>query len=156
MKTTVRELRDVIGLVAVVASLLVLAYEVRESNRIARSTISYELANNYSELNEVVWTDPDVAYLRANVRDPDYVPTAIETERLIAEIRRLMNVWGAVESAYRNGHQTREQFDVMLAAVGAHLADCPAVHPLWRQELDRHPGLTGYEFYERAREAIAE
>lgn len=149
-----RDLAELTSVIAVIASLLFLAYEIRQSNRIARSTISYELANNYSELNEIVWTDPEVAALHVKVRDSSYVPTEVEEEMLLAEVRRRLNVWGAVESAYRNGHQTREQLDVMLADVEAVLADYPATHRLWTRELGRYSGMSTYEFYERARRVV--
>ncbi len=154
MRERLKDLTELVGVIAIIASLLFLAYEIRQSNQIARSTISYELGNNYSEINEIVWTDPDVAALHVRVRDPEYVPTEIEEEMLLAEARRYMNVWGAIENAYRNGHQTREQLDVMLDDVEVVLTRLPAARPSWIRELDNHPGLQSYEFYARAREIV--
>lgn len=156
MRESLKDTAEVVGVIAVIASLLFLGYEIRQSNQIARSTISYELANNYSELNEIIWTNPEVAALHVKARDPGYVPTAVEEEMLLAEVRRFLNVWGAVENAYRNGHQTREQLDIMLEDVEAVVAEYPAMRPLWRRELDKYPGLVSFEFYRRAREALGE
>ena len=147
---------EIIGVIAVVASLLFLAYEIRQSNQIARSTITFELGNNVSELNEIVWTNPEVAALHVRASDPRYVPTQVESEMLRAEARRFMNVWGTVEIAYRNGHQTRAQFDILLDDVEDVLERLPAAHPIWKRELQKYPDLESFEFYVRAMSAIEE
>lgn len=149
-----KEIAEIIGVIAVVASLLFLGYEIRQSNQIARSTITYELANNYSEINEIVWSSPEVAALHVKARDAAYSPTEIEIEMLRAEARRYMNIWGAVEIAYRNGHQTREQLDIMLDDVAAVVGGFPAAEAVWREELARFPGLESFEFHARATEVI--
>lgn len=154
MPLSKKEIAEIIGLVAVVASLLFLGYEIRQSNRIARSTITYELANNYSEINEIVWSSPQVAELHVKVRDPAYRPTAAEEVMLRAEARRFMNIWGAIEIAYRNGHQTREQLDIMLEDVEAVVSRFPAMHAVWWDELGNNPGLSAFEFHARAVAAI--
>lgn len=143
-----------VGAVAVVASLLFLAYEIRQANKIARSTISFELSSSYASIDQSVWTDPNVAALRVKTRDPAFMPTPVEREMLLGEIRRLLNVWGAVETAFRNGYQTRQQFDVMLEGLEAILNEYPATRPLWAQELDRYGALESYEFYSRARALV--
>lgn len=147
---------EVMGVLAVIASLLFLAYEIRQSNQIARSTITFELGNNISELNEIVWTNPEVAALHVRARDPAYIPTETEAEMLRAEARRFMNVWGTVEIAYRNGHQTRAQFDILLDDVQDVLERLPAAHQIWKRELQKYPDLESFEYYARAMSAIEE
>ena len=154
MKTKRKELADLVGLAAVVLSLLFLAYEIRQSNRIARSTISYELGNNTSQLDQLVWTNSEVAALQVRIRDPAYVPTVVEEEMLRAQARRFLTVWGAIENAYRNGHQTRGQLEILLEDVEAVLRAAPAARHLWKDELDQHAGLGSYEFYRRARGVV--
>jgi hypothetical protein len=151
-----KDIAEVIGVVAVVASLLFLAYQIRQSNQIARSTITYELANNSSEIYEIIWSNPEVSALHVKITDPAYEPTGQEQEMLRAEARRFMNLWGAVEIAYRNGHQSREQFEILLDDVEATLRRSPAAHEVWARELNSFPGLASFEFHARAMEVIGE
>lgn len=149
-----REVAEMIGIAAVVASLLFLAYEIRQSNRIARSTVTFELANNSSAIHEIVWAHPEIAALHVRVQDPAYTLTDAERETLRAQVRRYMNLWGAVEVAYRNGHQTREQLEIMLEDVEAVVRRFPAMHPLWRAELGDFEALSGFEFHARVQAAM--
>jgi len=154
MKTRRRELIEIVGVLAVIASLLFLAYEIRQSNQIARSTITFELGKNAADLNEVVLSNPGFAELLVKSQDPHYHPTAVEKQMLLAEARRFLNLWGTVEIAYRNGHQTRAQFDIMLDDAEGVLSRRPAAHYVWRKELKRFPGLSTFEFYARAMQVI--
>lgn len=149
-----KDIAEVIGLMAVIASLLFLGYEIRQSNQIARSTITYELASNVSEINQTIWSTPEIAALHVRLNDPGYLPTGTETEMLRAEARRYMNLWGAVEVAYRNGYQTREQLDILLDEVEATVTRFPAMKPVWKEEFGRVGGLRTFEFYARATEAL--
>ena len=149
-----REIAELVGIAAVIASLLFLAYEIRQSNQIARSTVTFELANNASAIHEIIWTNPEIAALHVRIGDPAYSPTAAERETLRAEAQRHMNLWGAVEVAYRNGHQTREQLDIMLDDVEAVVSRYPAMRVVWQSELGRFPGLRAFEFHARATAAI--
>ena len=145
-----REFAEVVGIVAVVASLLFLAYEIRQSNRIARSTVTFELANNSAEIQEIIWTSPVIAELQARAADPGYELTESEEIMMRAQVRRHMNLWGAVEVAFRNGHQTREQLDIMLDEVESTIRRLPATHAIWRDEMNNYEGLGVFEFYQRA------
>ncbi len=64
-----RGLAEVVGVLAVVASLLFPGYEIRQSNQIARSTITYGLASNVSEIHQTIWSNPEIAVLHVKVRD---------------------------------------------------------------------------------------
>lgn len=149
-----KDIAEIVGVIAVIASLLFLGFEIRQSNQIARSTITYELASNVSEINQTVWSSPEIAALHVRVRDPGYEPSESEAEMLRAEARRYMNLWGAVEIAYRNGHQTREQLDIMLDDVEAVVHRFPAMRGIWLGELNRYDGLGGFEFHARAISAL--
>lgn len=52
-----------------------------------------------------------------------------------------------MESAYRNGFQTQEQFDVTLEDVRSVLNDYPGTRGPWADELDTHFGLSLLEVY---------
>ena len=95
---------ELFGLAAVVVSLLFVAYEVNQSNRIARGTTSYELARNWMEVNQFIISEPGLVELRVKWRDADYVPESeVEREKSLAYARMLLNLWTTVEEAHENG-----------------------------------------------------
>ncbi|MEL6215280.1 MAG: hypothetical protein AAFQ99_06350, partial [Pseudomonadota bacterium] len=77
-RASLRVLVEVFGMVAVVVSLLLLAYEVRQSNRIARATVTYEISRDVNEFNELGYTNPEFAALLLKLGDADFEPSAVE------------------------------------------------------------------------------
>ena len=69
-----RNIAEGIGLVALVLSLLVVAYEVRQSNRIAQSTITYEIGRDINEFNTLAYSDPEFAKFLIELRDTEKSP----------------------------------------------------------------------------------
>jgi hypothetical protein len=76
---------EVIGLSAIVVSLIFVAYQINQSNRIARGTTSYELSRNWMEMNRFYVTNPEMLSLRVKLEDKDFVPESdIELQRTMA------------------------------------------------------------------------
>ncbi|MEO0853597.1 MAG: hypothetical protein AAFY15_08855, partial [Cyanobacteria bacterium J06648_11] len=65
-------------MIAVVVSLLLLAYEVRQSNRIAQATTTYEISRDVNQFNELGYSNPQFAALLLNLGNPDFEPTGVE------------------------------------------------------------------------------
>ncbi len=99
-----KSLIEGIGLTAVIASLLFVAFEIRQANRIAIGTTAYELNRNWMTINELYLTHPDVRALLVALSDKDFVPDdQMQREQAEAFARRILNNWVAIEEAYNNG-----------------------------------------------------
>jgi hypothetical protein len=61
---------ELVGIVAMILSLLLVAYEVRQSNRIAEATTTYEIGRDVNQSNELGYSDPEFAALLVNLRIP--------------------------------------------------------------------------------------
>ena len=77
------------GIVAVIASLLFLAFEVRQTNRIAVASIEIGLRNGYSEINRGVYSDNGIAELLVK-GIPDGHPFALRSNVMT-------NTWSSIK-----------------------------------------------------------
>ncbi len=127
-KTNWREVVEIVGVVSIVGSLLLLATEVRQSNRIANSEMEMNLAKNYNIIQHERATNPDFAKLYAKISNPDaHLITATEREQIRGLAWHYVNVFWAAQSAYENGVLSHEQLE-------AYIND-------FRSILKRHPAL---------------
>ena len=63
-----RRIVEIAGFLAVITSLLFVAYEIRQSNRIALGTTAYEIQRNWISINDLVATDEELVALFAAQR----------------------------------------------------------------------------------------
>ncbi len=150
-----KQLIEIIGLVAVVASLLLLTYELRQANQIARTNARFEMTDSYASLNESVYTNPELAELISKLRNSDFVPSAQEREQIWAYLLRTTNTWIAAEFAYNNGQYPEEVFQGTLEDADKFLKDYPGMHPFWSEYLEDYPTLaSNFQVYAIVEEAL--
>ena len=82
MKINPKEIREIAGIIAVVISLLILAYELRQPNQLARTATRLEITDSYAALNESIYSDPAFAALTSKLRNPNFEPDAVEVEQI--------------------------------------------------------------------------
>ena len=87
------------GIVAVIASLLFLAFEVRQTNRIAVASIEIGLRNGYSEINRGVYSDNGIAELLVKATDTDVEWSSVEYQKMQMFIYDILNNWLAHDTA---------------------------------------------------------
>ena len=153
---SIRETIELVGLVAVVLSLLLVAYEVRQSNRIAQATTTYEIGRDVNQFNELGYTDPAFAAFLIRLQDPGFRPTSVEAMRIRLLANRFLNLWTIQEKAYRNGLLTSEQFAMTKADVVTVMQAFPALNTVWADVLSDQPRLQRYEVLEPIVDALPE
>ena len=82
MNLTTKQSLEILGVLSVVLSLLFVAFEIRQTNQIAMVATEIEIRNNFSELNEAMFSDPDLSVLLEKCADPDYQPLIGEYTQL--------------------------------------------------------------------------
>lgn len=130
---------EAVGVVSVLATLLFLAFELRQSNQIARSQIAVEVSGSYAEISDLVYTNDAVAALRVKAQDSDFIPDELELEKLRAIARRYIGVSVMIENAYSNGHQSRAQLEGSFATIEILLEDMPGLRTAFAMELEDRP-----------------
>jgi len=137
MKISFGKIVEVAGFLALILSVLFLAYEQRQSNLIARTNARITILDNYSQINELYWTDPSVAALAVKSRESNFIPSPEESVRLGGQARRFVNVWLQIESAYQNGYYSEIEYQSALDDVRNVIEASPGTAPFWRRYLSR-------------------
>ena len=151
----VREIIELVGIVAVVLSLLLVAYEVRQSNRIAQATTTYEIGRDVNLFNELGYSDPEFAELLVKLRDPEFKPSAIEGMRVRLLANRFVNLWAIQEKAYQNGLLSDAQFTMTQTDVVTVMSAFPALMKSWEDVFRDQPRLNEYVVLEPIAEALS-
>ena len=155
MKPNQNKMFEVIGLSAIVVSLIFVAYQINQSNRIARGTTSYELSRNWMEMNRLYVTNPEMLSLRVKLEDKDFVPESdIELQRTMAYARMLINMWTALEEAHENGIASDEYYRIAQNDVKSFIRHRPGILPIFGMVLANYENLSEYEVLEPIRQAV--
>lgn len=143
-RKAIRDTVELVGILAVVLSLLLVAYEVRQSNRIAQATTTYEIGRDVNQFNELGYSDPEFAALLVKLRDPEFKPTNVEAMQVRLLANRFVNIWTIQEKAYRNGLLSDAQFVMTKADVITVMGAFPALIKYWEDVLRDQPTLNDY------------
>jgi len=132
---------EIVGAAAVILSLLYLAKQVQQSNRIALTSIETELQNNWSSLNESIYSDSEMAELLHKAKDSDSAFTGPELVKLEMWARRLLNAWLALESSYNNKLASEETLALLPNNIRNLVETYPGSHATWSEVLGEFPSL---------------
>ena len=143
-REAIRDTIEMVGILAVVLSLLLVAYEVRQSNRIAQATTTYEIGRDVNQFNERAYSDPEFAAFLVKLRDPGFQPSPVEAMRVRMLANRFLNLWATQEKAYRNGLFSKQQFAMTEADVITVKNAFPALIKPWKKVLIDQPELKEY------------
>lgn len=144
MKTHRERLKDIaetIGLVAIVASLLFLAFEIQQSNRIAIASTEIGIRNGYSEFNRALHSGSDIAELMVRGKVPDAEWSPSEELKVLMVVTDLFNVWLSVETACDNGLARDVTCEELDDDISAFIGMFPGTRPMWYFFVDGYPSL---------------
>jgi hypothetical protein len=108
-----------IVLVSIVGGLLLVAWEIRQANNIARAEAVMNLTAQWNEFNSAWFENPDVARLSQYVMAPDqYEISPIDQSRISGMAWHFTNIFWSAQVAYENGLLRDEdlkayQFDLL-------------------------------------------
>jgi hypothetical protein len=117
-----REFVEVLGIVSIVAMLLLVAWELRETNRIARADAGAAVASRIGQIHLRRMSDPDFAQLFPKIAAPNaHLITATEASRIDGLARYVVNVFTSAQDAFEAGmidadalRHYRHQLDTLL------------------------------------------
>lgn len=126
-----RETVEIVGIVSIVASLLLVAWEIHRANRIAAAALEVRLDQGFAELHGARASMPDLARLFPKLASPDgHLITATEASQIKGLVRHAVEVYRSAQIAYDRGLLGK----VRLVAYTADLA----------RLLEAYPGLAPY------------
>lgn len=125
-----REAVEIVGVISIVASLLLVAWELRQSNQIAKTEIVLGLADQFNEIHESRVYSPDVAKLYPKLASPQsHLITATENSQMEGLAWRYVNTFAAAQVAYDNGLMSRAHFDRYVTGAESLVKAYPGLHP---------------------------
>ena len=122
--------------IGVLAGLIFLALEIRQSNRIAIATAEMSIRDYYFAINELSATDVRMAELLARARDANAQFTPTEVEQLDGYVFMNLNTWRAIEIAYSNGLLPQETFESIESEAIGLLQEWPGLRPIMQGAAD--------------------
>ena len=98
-----KEIVEIVGVVSIVASLLLVAWEIRQANQLAKSDVASRLQQSIIEINSRRAVSPDFAKLFPKLAAPEsHLITATEISQIEGLTWHFVNVYRAAQIAYDN------------------------------------------------------
>jgi len=155
MKMTKIQIAEIAGVISVVLSLLFVAFQIQQTNQIAIVTAEIETRNNYSSLNEAMFSNNELGSLIERASDPEFQPAIGEDTQLRSLAFRFMNIWLASEIAFRNGMLPQSSYQIVLDDIRYMLKTEPYMRRYFRLILDNYPGWANTEVAKTISEELA-
>ena len=140
----------------VIAGIVFLAFEIRQSNRIALVANETEIRKSYSEFAKEVFANRDSAELLARAANPGAEFDDVEMEMLSAHVFTLLNTWMAVEIAYDNGMLPLQTYNDAEDDIRAFTKHYPAMRAVLQAAIVDYPSGGDSDIYRIINEAIAD
>lgn len=144
-----REVVEIVGVISIVASLLLVAWEIRQSNRIAAAEIEMQLAHGFNAMNMSRATTPDFAKLFPKMSAPgSHLVTATEESQLRGLAWHFVNLYFAAQIAHDNGLLEHRRLDTYRLDLEQTLDRFPGLHPAFLQIYDAFPEMRNMPVFE--------
>ena len=140
-----KTLGELIGVLAIIASLIFVAFEIRQSNQIAKGTSAFEIMNAFRESNQLVLTNSELRSVLLRKRNGEEL-SQTENEILRAYVLGIANIWMATEEAYDNGIVSDRLYSVYTNDVASTSSLIPPEQ--WQQTFEMLPHLQNFKFFE--------
>ena len=136
-KDHLKEIVEIVGVVSIVAALLLVAWEIRQTNRIASTEIVLQLADQYDDIHSDRATLPQFAKLFPKLEAPEsHLVTATESSQMAGLAARYVDIFVAAQVAFDDGVMSRGQFQRYVDSARAIVESYPGVHPYLVRAVD--------------------
>jgi hypothetical protein len=151
-----REFVEIVGVISIVAALLLIAWEIQHSNRIAAAEIEMQLGRGFEELYLQRATTPDFAKLYPKMRSPgSHLVTATEESQIQGLARHLVNVYYSAQVAHDNGLLDAQGLESYRQDLEQTLQRLPGLAPAFVRIYDSTPGMRAMPVFQPLRDVEA-
>ncbi len=137
---------QVAGAMAVFATLLYLAIQIRRTNELSRFSATKEIMNQFNDLNRMVVSDSELRQLLQK----NTALSADEQERIYNFAMMFCNIWASIQTAYDNGQVDEAFFAAGMKDVQIEIDRWPNFRSSIRRWLSNYPELAHYEIFQPA------
>ena len=139
---------EVLGAVAVIATLLYLGTQISQTNRIAKSSVARELQQKYSDLYTLIATNSEIMGLVTRLRNSNYViESEEEEEQLESFCLLLLGLWLSTGVAHSQGQIEKNQYQIYCQDVEVKLSKWPGMRTQIETTLRKYPTTDAFEIF---------
>jgi len=139
---------EVLGAIAVIATLLYLGTQISQTNRIAKSSVARELQQKYSDLYTLIATNSEIMGLVTRLRNSNYiVESEEEEEQLESFCLLLLGLWLSTGVAHSQGQIEQNQYQVYCQDVEVKLSKWPGMRTQIETTLRKYPTKDAFEIF---------
>jgi hypothetical protein len=137
-----RGVAEIVGLVSVVAGLILVAWEIRQANHIAKAQMVLEIAAQANEFNSSTFENPHVAELAAAISDPGHTDFTETQESMMSGVAwHFANLFWSAQRAYDNGLLSDNDIRMYQASMAWHIENHPGLRPAFIKVYDTAPWI---------------
>ena len=131
---------EIVAALGVIVTLGYLAYQISQTNRVAKSSVVSELMQKYLDMLTVILANTEIAELAGRLTDPSYVAKSImEKQQIDVFANFLMSIWFTAQGHYDQGQIDSDLYEIFLADVPARLNQWPALKPVMKSYAESYP-----------------
>ncbi len=150
-----REAVEIVGVVSIVASLLLVAWEVRQANRIAAAEIEMQLARGFNELSIVRASTPELARLFPKLTAPSgHLITATEASQFKGIAWQMVNAYRAAQIAHNQGLLNDARLESYTSDMALAIEIYPGLHDYLIAIYSAHPEMQQSRVFDPVRDLI--
>ena len=139
---------EVLGAVAVIATLLYLGTQISQTNRIAKSSVARELQQKYSDIYTLIATDSEIRGLVTRLRNTEYVvDSEEEEERLESFCLLIAGVWLSTGVAHAQGQIEENMYQIYCKDVEVKLSKWPGMRAQMKELVKIYPTGAAFEIF---------
>jgi hypothetical protein len=137
-----RETVEIVGIVSIVTSLLLVAWEIHRANGIAAAALELDLALGMAELPAARAAAPEFARIYPKLGSPEgHLITATEASQTRGLARQIVETYRAAQIAYDRGLLDDARLAVYVADLAGLLQAYPGLIPYLRSIHETDPEL---------------
>ena len=134
---------EICGAIAVLITLLYLATQIRQTNKMARFNTTREIMRQFNDLNRLYATD---ATIREVVLKKGGLSVE-EDEQLYTYADMYCNAWATAQMAFDQGQIDKVLFDAVVKDVQVELNRWPSMRQPAERWLTNYPDMKTYEIF---------
>jgi hypothetical protein len=128
-----REVAEIVGIVSIVVGLVLVAWEVRQANNIAKTQMVMDLAAEANEFNSATFENTEVAELVAAIYDPNHSEYTDAQEAMMSAVAwHFANLFWSAQRAYDNGLLGDDDILMYQSSLAWHIENMPSMRPWYR------------------------
>ena len=139
------QILEIVGIVMIVLSLIFVAYEIRQSNKIATVSNVNHIYDRFTAINEALMSDPELARLIIKASEAENLSDLTDSEilRFSGWIQFQTNIWVSANIAYDNGQLAEPTYNALFDDARFNLqVTGPAARRIWKDHIDSFPALS--------------